>query len=278
MPELPEVETVKRILEPQLAGRRITKLTANRPEVIKHPSAEEFERLVTGARIERMGRRGKFLFIFLENGDRILLHLRMTGQLLVTPKELPLEKHTHLIFHLDDGNELRFIDLRRFGRFWLIRAGEKDDYSGVAKLGPEPFDGEFTGSYLSAALGGRRKALKQCLMDQNIVAGIGNIYGDEILFAAKLAPTRPASSLTQAEWDALAAVIPAVLAKGIEDDRMTAEEYLETRGLEYRKTPHWQVYGRDGEPCPRCGATLKKVAIGGRNSVFCPDCQPELTK
>lgn len=214
MPELPEVETVRRILEPQLAGRTILSLTVNRPEIIEHPAAEAFAGFVTGAKICGMGRRGKFLSLRLDSGDTVWLHLRMTGQFLVTPPDFPTEKHTHIVFRLDNGMELRFIDTRRFGRFWLLHEWENDTCTGIEKLGPEPFDSCLTADWLQEKIGKRRKSIKECLLDQSVIAGIGNIYGDEILFAARLCPSRPACSLNSREWRMLVSTIPSILPEG----------------------------------------------------------------
>ena len=178
MPELPEVETIKRVLEPQIKGLKIMNITVEKPEVISRPTADEFCNLLIGQQISSVSRRGKFLIIHTDGRDNIILHLRMTGCLLVTPTDYPQEKHTHVIFHLDNGTELRFSDTRRFGRFWLIRKDEADTYSGIDKLGLEPFDDSLTGAYLQSRLGKRKKTVKERLLDQSIVAGIGNIYSD----------------------------------------------------------------------------------------------------
>lgn len=273
MPELPEVETIRRVLEPQIQGLTITAVTLNRPEVVAHPTAEEFCQALTGQTISAMIRRGKFLGVTLQSDDHIILHLRMTGCLLVTPADYPAEKHTHVIFHLGSGMELRFSDARRFGRFWLLRAGEEDTYSGIGELGLEPLDEGLTADYLKASFGKRKRAIKACLLDQSVVAGIGNIYSDEILFAARIHPGRPASSLTQEEWERLAAAIPQQLAYFIEKNALTPEEYLESKGQDYRNTPFLQVYGHSGESCPICGTALAHITVGGRSSVFCPCCQ-----
>lgn len=273
MPELPEVETVKRILEPQLAGRMISTISLNRPDVIEHPSAEIFRAAVTGKKIAGMGRRGKYLSIFLESGSQIILHLRMTGSLLVTPADYPHEKHTHVCFYLDNGNELRFIDPRRFGRFWLLQGGEEDIVSGIHKLGLEPINGKLTASYLCAALAKRKKSIKSCLLEQGVIAGIGNIYADEILFAAKIHPNHPANTLTLEEWEHLADTIPCIINRAITENKLSPEEYLAGKGQEYRNTPLMQVYGHCGEPCPVCGVALCRTIIAGRGSIYCPKCQ-----
>ena len=254
MPELPEVETIKRVIEPQIQGLSIQSMDIRRSEVVAHPSADEFSQRLIGQTVDRMERRGKFLLICFRSGDRVILHLRMTGCLLLTPADYPEEKHTHLVFRLENGMELRFSDTRRFGRFWLLGEGETDLYSGVPQLGMEPFDPAFRAEYLRIRLGNRKKAIKECLMDQNVVAGIGNLYSDEILFAARIYPGRPAGSLAGKEWERLCAAIPEQLSRFIDRNAMTPEEYLETRGQEYRNAPYLQVYGREGKPCPVCGA------------------------
>lgn len=185
MPELPEVETIRQVLEPQIKGLTITTVTVNRTEVIGHPTAEGFCQALTGQTINTLTRRGKFLSVLLDSGDYFVLHLRMTGCLLLTLADYPTEKHTHIVFHLSSGDELRFSDTRRFGRFWLFRKGESDTYSGMDKLGLEPFDNGLTAGYLQQHFGKRKKAIKECLLDQSVIAGIGNIYSDEILFDAK---------------------------------------------------------------------------------------------
>lgn len=273
MPELPEVETVKRVIAPQIQGLTIEEVAVNRPEVIAHPEADAFCRCVAGQTISGMARRGKFLLLLLTGGDRIILHLRMTGCLLLAPREQPAETHTHVIFRLNGGRELRFSDTRRFGRFWLLQKGETDVYSGIAKLGIEPFDPALSAAYLRAHWGTRQAAIKQCLLEQSAVAGIGNIYTDEILFAAGVHPARPANSLRPAEWDRLAACIPERLAYFIRKNAISPEEYLQTKGQDYRNTPFLQAYGHAGEPCPVCGTCLQHTVIGGRSSVYCPACQ-----
>lgn len=273
MPELPEVETIKRVLEPQIQGLTIESVVIKRPEIVAHPAADEFCSRLAGQTVFNMTRRGKFLMLGLDSGDHIILHLRMTGCLLLTPADLPEEKHTHLVFRLSNSMELRFSDTRRFGRFCLLKEGETDTYSGVEKLGKEPFDPAFSAEYLSDHFGKRKKAIKECLLEQSVIAGIGNIYSDEILFAAGLYPARPANSLTAKEWTRLAAIIPQQLSYFIEKNEITPEEYLETKGQDYRNTPFLQVYGKEDEPCPICGSTLSRMVIGGRSSTFCPKCQ-----
>lgn len=159
MPELPEIEAIKRVIEPQIQGLAIEQIMVNRPKVVAHPSANEFCTRITGQFFTEIDRRGKFLILCLSSGDKVVLHLRMTGCLPVTPAGYPEEKHTHIIFRLSSGKELRFSDTRRFGRFWLLRQGEADTYTGIEKLGAEPFDPGFSGEYLSTRLGKRKKAI-----------------------------------------------------------------------------------------------------------------------
>lgn len=275
MPELPEVETIKRILEPQLVCRTISSLALNCPDIISHPTPEVFAAATTKSKITEMDRRGKYLSILLANGNKITLHLRMTGCLLVTPPGWPEEKHTHLVFHLDDGYELRYIDPRRFGRFWLFYHGEEDAVSGIHKLGLEPFDPQMNAAYLSGILSKRKRAIKDCLLNQTMIAGIGNIYADEILFAAKIKSDRKANTITHSEWAGLANTIPVVLYRAVEGNAITPEEYLAGKGQEYRNTPTFQVYGHSSEPCPYCGEILRRIVVAGRGSVFCPTCQEE---
>ncbi len=274
MPELPEVETIKRVIEPQIQGRMITKVAVRRPEVAAYPEADEFCRRLTGQTVSHMSRQGKFLIIHLENKERIVLHLRMTGGLLLAPAQCPEEKYTHVVFSLDNGTELRFSDMRRFGRFWLLRE-ETDTCTGMDKLGLDPLAPACNAEYLSSHLSKRRKAIKECLLEQTIIAGIGNIYSDEILFTAGIYPARPANSLKQTEWERLAEAIPERISYFIEKNAITAEEYLETKGRDYRNTPFLQVYGHGGSPCPKCRETLCRMVIGGRSSVYCPVCQKD---
>lgn len=273
MPELPEVEGVRGYLDPLLRGRTVTAVDVPQPKIVAHPSAGELVAALTGRRFAGVGRRAKFLLMQLDNGGTLVLHLRMTGLPLVVPAGTPVEKHTHLILRLDNGSEFRYIDPRRFGRFWLLAAGEEDAFTGMAKLGPEPLGPEFGSAVLSAALAGRRTAVKACLLDQSLVAGIGNIYGDEILFAAGVRPDRPAASLKKAEVSRIARQTVAVLTAAVEKDRLTIDEYQAQHGAELRDAERLNVYGREGEPCLKCGTPIERQTIAQRSSYFCPHCQ-----
>ncbi len=278
MPELPEVETVRRVIGPQIRGRRAEAVSVLSESAVAHPRAEVFRAELAGQAFAGMGRRGKFLIFDFESGDRMLLHLRMTGRLLVVPAGTAAETHTRVVIKLSGGDELRFADLRRFGRFWFFKSGEEDRVSGVFRLGPEPDDPALTAGYLAEKLGGSRRAVKEALLDQSVVAGIGNIYSDEILFSCGIRPDTPCRGLSPADFEALAAEIPRAIAFFTEKNSIAPGEYLAGGGSDYRNTPYLRVYGRAKEPCRICGETLVRTVIGGRGSVFCPRCQKGRTE
>ena len=273
MPELPEVETIKNIIKPHIIDRKIISVIVNNDSVIAHPSAVKFENRLNGQIISDFSRRGKFLRFHLVSGDMIVLHLRMTGCLTLEEKETPQEKHTHLIFSLDNGKELRYEDVRRFGKFWFIGKDEKDEFSGIDKLGIEPFDSDFDIDYLKRKIINSKKTIKELLLDQSIVAGIGNIYSDEICFAAKILPYRTGNSLIENEIRALYETTPATLGYFVKTNEISFEEYNLGKGKDYRNTPYFHVYGKKGQPCPMCGTLLSGKTIGGRSCVYCPNCQ-----
>lgn len=272
MPELPEVETVRRVLEPHLLKKTITEVKIHNAQVIAAPLPEQFAEGMTGQSVAAFTRRGKFLRLLFDSGDYLTVHLRMTGCLTVEPKTIPAEKHTHVRFSLGDGNELRYEDVRRFGKLWFTRRSE-EDISGAKELGIEPFDSALNAAYLREKCQNSKKPVKSMLLDQSIVAGIGNIYSDEILFAAGIRPDRACSELTDGDFERLAAAIPERLAFFIEKNAISFEEYALSKGKDYRNTPFLRVYGKSGEPCPACGSTLLRTVIGGRSAVYCPHCQ-----
>ena len=269
MPELPEVETVKNALEPQLIGRQITRVTVTLPKIIAG-DAGQFAKQLTGQSITGLSRRGKYLTIHLQSGDQVVLHLRMTGCLTVEPAAEPTAKHTHLTWTLDNQTQLRFADLRQFGKFWYQPRGSAD-HSGQQKLGPEPT--QVTADYLQQKLTKRQRAIKTLLLDQSIVAGIGNIYSDEICFRAGILPTTPGCALTTAQINQLTATIPAVITQFIAHHHVSFAEYAASRGTSYQNDAHLQVYGRAGQPCLTCGTTLTGARLDGRSTVYCPTCQ-----
>ena len=272
MPELPEVETVRRVLEPRLLKRTITSVQIFNAQVIASPAPQPFAEGVTGQSIAAFTRRGKFLRLSFESGDFLTVHLRMTGSLTLEPQTAPRDPHTHAAFALDDGGELRYEDVRRLGKMWFARSGEKDP-SGADELGPEPFDRAFNAAYLRDRCKRSKRPVKSMLLDQRVAAGIGNIYSDEILFAAGIRPDRPCADLTEDELERLAEVIPERLTFFVEKNAISFEDYALSKGKDYRNTPFLQVYGKGGEPCPVCGNTLHRLVLGGRSSVFCPHCQ-----
>lgn len=273
MPELPEVETVRRVLSPQLCERTVTRIFLFNTQIIAHPAPDDFCQAVSGERIVRLDRRGKFLIIVFQSGDHLVLHLRMTGALFVAPAAFPPDRHLHIIFELDDGHQLRYVDQRRFGRFWFFRKNEPDQLSGILHLGLEPFDKRLDGAYLFSHWHGSRRAIKACLLDQSVVAGIGNIYADETLFAVHIHPAAPACTLSNTQFDMLAKQIPQTLLYAIEKNAISPAEYLTGRGSDYRNTPFLSVYDRAGAPCPYCGQALLKTTVAGRGTVYCPNCQ-----
>lgn len=271
MPELPEVETVRRTINREIIGRTVTGVRILNEKVVAYPDAAAFAERVRGRRIVGTGRRGKFLQIDLDGGARVVLHLRMTGELTTARALAPFEPHTHLVLELDDGGELRYADARRFGRFWLLAPGEADEVTGMANLGPEPFDPALTAEYLRQSLGKSRVAVKQALLDQSLVAGIGNIYADEILHRAGIHPQTRACDLRPRHFRALAAEIPRVLGEAL--DNLAGDEAHPADVFSYRDADFLRVYGRTGAPCPVCGTPIERVVVGGRSSHFCPHCQ-----
>lgn len=273
MPELPEIETVKRTLTPLLPGRRIEQVRLQKAEVIAHPAAEDFAARLAGATITELSRRGKYLLIHLAGGATLIAHLRMTGRFVYAQAGQPQNPHTHVIFSLDNGQELRFSDVRRFGRLWLLAPGETDTVSGIHKLGLEPLDSACDAAYYSSRLAGRRVTIKQGLLDQAVVAGLGNIYVDEALFVAGLDPRRLTCQLKPEEWQALAECIPQILQTSIDNNGTTFRDYLDGEGNKGRNLPHLRAYGRAGQPCLRCGTPMEKLVVGGRGTTYCPNCQ-----
>ena len=272
MPELPEVETVRRVLLPHLLKKTIAKVQIHNAQVIAAPSPEQFIAGMTGQRITTFTRRGKFLRLMFDSSDYLTIHLRMTGCLTIEQQFAPTEKHPHVILALDDGKELRYEDVRRLGKLWFAKNGE-EDISGVKELGIEPFDGTLNAAYLRDKCQNSKKPVKSMLLDQSIVAGIGNIYSDEILFAAGIRPDKPCSALTADDYERIAAAIPERINFFIEKNAISFEEYALSKGKDYRNTPYLQVYGKGGERCPVCGNILQRIILGGRSSVFCPHCQ-----
>jgi formamidopyrimidine-DNA glycosylase len=272
VPELPEVETIRRDLLPLLRGRAFTHVwvSPEAPRLVQAPSSTDFARLLPGRRVEDISRRGKFLVFHLSGGLHLIVHLRMTGALLHRPAAAPPDRYVRAVFSLDDGSELRFSDLRKFGALWLV-----PDVSPVlGRLGPEPLDGSLTPSLLREVTARRRAPIKSVLLDQRALAGLGNIYADEALFAAGLHPQRPASSLSDAEVKRLHEAIGRVLRAALDDRGASFSDYVDASGREGRHQFRVQVFRRTGQPCYVCGGDIARVKVAGRSSHFCPRCQP----
>jgi formamidopyrimidine-DNA glycosylase len=269
MPELPEVETIKRDLRPLLVGRTITGVTVGWEGCVDRPSVRGFCDQVTGRRIEDVGRRGKFLVLSLSGERTLLVHLRMTGSLLIENPDDPWETHARLAFRLDDGKELRFVNVRKFGRIYLVR----DPAEVLGDLGPEPLEDEFTTDVFRTLLENRRGRIKPLLLNQRFIAGLGNIYVDEALFRARIHPHRVAGGLTSEEVGALYDAIREVLREAIADDGTSRSDYVRPNGTEGTHQHRLLVSGKAGEPCPCCGTEIQRLVVGGRGTHVCPHCQ-----
>ncbi len=269
MPELPEVETVVRVLRPQLIGRTITAFRCQWPRHIDRPDLKEFHQQIIGRQIQNVSRRGKFILISLDRQTVLIIHLRMSGHLAIVNRSLPGDKHVHTIFELDNGQELRFRDTRKFGRVYLVN----DKQEVLGNLGPEPLGSTFTAEVLKEIIADRKRILKPFLLDQTMIAGIGNIYADEALFHAHLLPTRRTDSLTSAEISALHTAIQVVLRQGIAREGASISTYIKPDGEKGDMQNAVQVFRRTGQTCYRCGHTIERIIVGGRSTHFCPGCQ-----
>ncbi|MDR3270996.1 MAG: DNA-formamidopyrimidine glycosylase [Peptococcaceae bacterium] len=273
MPELPEVETVRRTLEPAICGQCIRGVQVFWEKTLVPWPETPYADVLNNAFIQSIGRRGKYLLINLEPNWTLLAHLRMTGQFVYYPEPRAADTHTRVIFALTRG-ELHFHDTRKFGRIQLLPTDQTTVCPSLAKLGPEPFSPEFTRQYLQHALAKCKNGkLKPLLLSQAIVVGLGNIYVDEALFRAKIRPERIAAQLDEAEARALHAAIIDVLTAGIEHCGTTFRDFRTANGEKGGFQDMLQVYGRAGEACRCCGRTLEKLRLGGRTSVYCAHCQ-----
>lgn len=273
MPELPEVETIRRTLAPRLAGRAVVAVELLKPAQIRHPDPQTFRREMEGRRFAGPGRRGKYLLLHLEGGGTLCCHLRMSGRLYMAEAAHPRPRHTHVVFRLDDGHELRYEDQRTFGGFHLIGPDGTGAPPGLLTLGPEPFDPEWTPAYLAGRLAGRRAPVKGVLLDQTAVAGLGNIYADELLFRAGVRPDRPAGDLSPAEIERLHAGARAVLEAAIARRGTTFSLYFDGEGTPGDFYSELRVFDRAGEPCYTCGTAIRKIRVAGRGTHYCPRCQ-----
>ncbi len=268
MPELPEVETIKNELAPHIIGHTITGITLFDERIVRQPPVEEFGSRLIGETITEIGRRGKYLLFSLTSGQTLVIHLKMTGSLWL----IPPDRFTRAVIHLDGDKKIYFRDPRKFGVMWLV----EDKNTVTDKLGPEPLEEGFTAKRLSKALARRTAPIKALLCDQNVIAGIGNMYADEALFLAKIHPMRPGGSLKPAEIKRLYNAIRQVLTAAINDKGASVDTYFRPDGQ--IGTAHFQfrVAHRRGQSCPVCGTPLQRIPVRNRGSYFCPKCQPEV--
>ena len=285
MPELPEVETVRRGLEPALKGARLTRVEARRPD-LRFPLPEGFVQRLTGAVVLDLTRRAKYLLAPLDRGDTLVMHLGMTGRFEIEGADreerpgvfhyaVPADpKHAHVVFETDAGRRITFFDPRRFGFMDLIPTEAVEAHPWFAKMGPEPLGPDFDASVLAAALKGRKQSPKTLLLDQRVVAGLGNIYVCEALFRARISPLKPAGSITKARLAALVDAIKAVLAEAVEAGGSSISDYAGADGALGYFQHSFRVYGREGEPClDGCEGVVERIVQGGRSTFYCPRCQ-----
>jgi formamidopyrimidine-DNA glycosylase len=270
MPELPEVETVRRGLALCMTGRRIVRAELRRPD-LRRPFPPMLADRLQGARIGALGRRGKYLLIELDDSGLLLLHLGMSGRITAGAAELAPAPHDHVVLTLDDGTIVRFNDPRRFGLLDYLDRGSAATHPLLAGLGPEPLEPGFDGAYLGRALAGRMTPIKSALLDQRIVAGLGNIYACEALYRARLSPRRLAATVAGGRAARLAAAIRDVLGEAIEAGGSSLRDYVQTNGELGYFQHRWAVYGREGEPCPGCDCAegVRRISQAGRSTFFC---------
>jgi formamidopyrimidine-DNA glycosylase len=269
MPELPEVETTVNDLKPYVLGKRIENVDVFWNGTIVEPSVEKFRKGLIGRKIISLSRRGKHLIFELDNSQFWIVHMRMTGSLLLKPAGEEPAKAVGVIIHLDDRTAIHFRDMRHFGKMWLV----KDKNSVIGKLGPEPLEPEFTPGVLEKILDHRRVAIKGLLLDQTLIAGIGNMYADEALYYARIHPLRLASSLTRAEIKRLHQAIQQVLFQGIRNKGASTETYIRPEGVKGEAHLQFQVAHRKGKDCPLCGGPITRITVHQRGTFFCPKCQ-----
>jgi len=268
MPELPEVETIKNELSPAIVGQSFTQVDILDTKLVSGGSPERVRRGLIGQKIERLERRGKYLIFCLSNDRSLIIHLRMTGVLLLNPADI--DRYARAVFALSNGQRFVFRDRRRLGVIWLVG----DAASVVGKLGPEPLDKRFTAHVLGQRLGRHHIPIKAALLDQSIVAGVGNMYADEALFAARIHPLAKADELSSEEVRALHNRIRKVLRAAIDGKGASVDSYIRPEGELGTAHFSFKVAHRGGEPCPVCGGTVERVVVQNRGTYFCPRCQP----
>ncbi|MFT8870831.1 MAG: DNA-formamidopyrimidine glycosylase [Sporolactobacillus sp.] len=275
MPELPEVETVRQTLETLVVGRTIESVDVRCARIIQRPTEPQtFAALLSGQTFKAISRRGKFLLLQFEHLV-LVSHLRMEGRYALEEDSVPADKHTHVIFHLTDGMSLRYSDVRKFGTMHLFVKGEEYEQAPLNRLGPEPLSSAFTVCLLSACCAKTARAIKNVLLDQHCVAGLGNIYVDETLYRAGIHPLSPAEGLSTEQLAALHRAIRATLSEAVAMGGSTVRTFVNSQGHIGAFQTRLRVYGRKGAPCARCGRPIKKIKVGGRGTHYCPNCQKE---
>jgi formamidopyrimidine-DNA glycosylase len=277
MPELPEVETVVRGLRPKLEGQRFDRVEQRRPD-LRFPLPQNFAKRLTGRRVERIVRRAKYLLLHLDDGSVLLCHLGMSGRMTIVEQvpgaeRLPLDRHDHVIFTTGAGTEIRFNDARRFGIMDLIAESALEAHPLLRALGPEPLGNDFNGPALATALKGKRTPIKAALLDQQVVAGLGNIYVCEALFFAGLSPRRLAYTVQGNRAEKLAAAVRQVLTRAIEAGGSSLRDYVQANGELGYFQHEWAAYGREGQACRSCSAPIKRLVQSGRSTFYCGTCQ-----
>ena len=272
MPEMPEVETVRRTLLPLIKGKTIKEVTVWYPKIITG-DAKEFARQLTGKKIENIDRYAKYLLIRLSDNLTIVSHLRMEGKYRLVKINTKKDKHDHVQIVFKDNSALRYNDVRKFGRMQLIKTGTEKQKTGIGKLGAEPNSAAFTVSYLQKGLARKKKNIKNTLLDQSVVAGLGNIYVDEVLWETKIHPLSMANSIPDTKVAELHDNINSLIELAIAERGTTVHTYLDANGKTGGFQKMLQVYGHKGEPCMRCGTPLEKIKVNGRGTTFCPKCQ-----
>jgi formamidopyrimidine-DNA glycosylase len=269
MPELPEVETVKNEISPHLLGKRIKEVTLFWNGIIRQPSVAEFKSRLAGRKIKGIARRGKYLLLHLNGADTLIIHLKMSGSLLLGQAQQEPPKYTRAILYLDDGTAVFFRDPRKFGRMWLV----EDIDTVIGKLGPEALGKDLTLKRFTELLAKRRTPIKALLCDQEFVAGIGNMYADEALFLAKIHPLRPAASLVPDEISRLYKSIQEVLLAGVRNKGASIVNYYRPDGTKGTAYSEFRAAHRGGQPCFVCGTPIQRIVVRGRGTYFCPKCQ-----
>lgn len=274
MPELPEVETIKRGLEPYVIGQDITKVTVLRINQLKNVTPSELSARIEGETVERLVRRGKYLLFCCSHDQVLAIHLRMTGQLLYYPSGQAVGPYTRFVMALKPPAELHLRDVRAFAQITLLHKDEVPSWRSLSLLGPEPLSSSFTPEKLQESLACRRSPIKNVLLGQRAVAGLGNIYADEALFKAGINPLRPAGSLAVVEVQRLWESIRQTLMDGIVHGGTSIRDYVNAVGIPGSNQQHLLVYGRKGQRCWQCGSELMGHRLAGRSTVYCPECQP----